>query len=308
MILNNDFRISNRFDWYHNYDHQYKIIGQLYNREFALLIPPKFINEKDLSLRFLRAHNIQSLRFLLDFWKFEELNKPYNFYATLAKYNNGVPQISYKGGDAWENRREIIKKWRGEHESNITGYDFLIDIDCDNFDNFDYTLESAKIIVSLFNRLKTPFKLKFSGKGFHITIPSEYLPNLSFISKEEDNIYTFCADIAKKLNKEYSCLIDTSIYDSLRLCKLAHTVVIYPNHELMVSVPVSPSQLENFNINFYTFKQYIQFMVFDNQPTNLYNPIYNKDGTIHSLLDHIKKSIKAGDINGRKKTNKSGKI
>lgn len=254
------------FSWYKRPEVKYEIIKFLKNRELVLL--NRFNNK--LSVRMLRCHSIQHLDFILNnMLKIEEQNKIYNFYYSMAFYENGIPYQSAK-----LNSRDN-SEWTKTHFNKMVGYDFLIDVDASDFNEVVLAYETTKEIKRILDKLVIPYELRFSGCGFHFLIPYRYLPqHLSFNPFGEKTIYGFCKRIAKVLYDNVSEMIDFSIYDSRRVCKIPYSLAIYDNRMMMCLPILNNKQFEDFLKDFSHDKYYYlgdENFVIRNRGTYVFN-------------------------------------
>ena len=66
----------------------------------------------------------------------------------------------------------------------------------------------------------------------------------------------WCSSVAKRFKEKYSDLIDTKIYDSRRLCKLAYSLSVYDN-KLYVCYPINMYyDLVNFKLDDYDINNF----------------------------------------------------
>lgn len=264
--------------WYNRIDVRYEIIKQLFKREFALLIPSWNKEEKysKSSTRNLKCHSVQHFDFILRAMGYKYHQQPYNFYKSMAIYKDGIPN------QTMNMEKRDNNQWNKEHYNHIVGYDLLIDIDLDSHENIQWAWASANNIKTLFDSCKTPYTLRFSGRGFHFEIPYPYLPHKSFNPKDDDNIYKFCHKVATRLKQRYSDLIDTGIYDSRRLCKLNYTLAIYEK-EIYVCYPFNMSwDFDSFSLEDFRLNGFIKPVVKRGQQ------VFNEFGSIDKLMRRLK--------------------
>lgn len=266
------------YKWYEQPVIKFQLIKFLKNREFVLLSN----NKPECSTRMLRCHNVQHLDVILrDILKIKTKEIIYNFYYSLALYKEGIP---YQTPNLSERDNS---EWVKTHFREMKGYDFLLDIDAGNHDEINTAYESALMIKDLFDSLNVPYGLRFSGCGFHFIIPYFYFYEYSFNPKDDDSIYKLYIKIADKLFKKYSELIDKSIYDSRRVCKVPYSLSVYDN-EMYMCFPFSSNfEFNNFKLN--NMKAVNQFPII-----NLYRKkdvhVFNVAGNVNNLLKklHIK--------------------
>jgi len=224
--------------WYFQLPVQYKLCEYTKNREFACL--SKIIPQK--SIRTLRVHTPQHFQF----WTQKVLRNKvqpepfYNYYFSLATYKGGLPLQSASL------RHRNNDDFKQNHHKRMVSYDMLIDIDAYDLNQVMEAYDQTKNIVGM---MKTPFYLSFSGLGFHIRIPHEYLPAFSLDPSSNLNIYEYVASMQKKLHKKYD-LVDCRINDSRRLCKIPYTLSVYADKTYSVCFPfVTIEEFERFNLD-----------------------------------------------------------
>lgn len=217
----------NPVKWYYsNFNVQYYFLHYLKNREMAFLTGKSRESRNCVPMRNMRVHNIQSLQFYFNFLRAFEEGKFYNLYYSLAEFKNGVPFRDLTGNNFEKDR---LNKWNEEAYKDIIAYDMLIDIDSGSFEEFNFAMLSAELLKKFFDTNNVPYHLRFSGMGFHFIIPDKYFKylNLSYNPNEDKNIYRYMSDVATWLNKNISELIDLSVYDSRRVCKIPYSLSFY---------------------------------------------------------------------------------
>lgn len=265
-------------NWYNRADVKFEIINSLNKREFALIVPSWNTEQQSRSTRTLKCHSVQHLDFNLNVTGFHSKQTLYNFYYSLAKYINGVPNQNF-----FKNTPRDNTEWKKKHYEQMTGFDLLIDIDGDSHNTQDihYCIVSAKKITGLFNKLNVPYEIRFSGLGFHIIIPSKYMPkSVSLNPSAEKNIYKLHYFIAEILYNDYSELVDKNIYDSRRVCKIPYSLSLYEDNAYMCTPILSKEELYSFDINSTTIKNNENIR---NRGIRLFNP----DGNFNNLLKEM---------------------
>lgn len=263
-------------DWYKLNDVKFKLIGYLKNREMAL-IKPNHIQDKFMTTRMIRAHNVQSLDIWFKSMHILDSTRQYNLYYSLGRYVNGIPFSTLKLSE------RDFSDWKENHWKQLEGVDFLLDLDCRNFSEIDFAYFSANEIKEYFDKLEVPYNLRFSGCGFHFIIPYKYFfdLNLSFDYTDDKSIFRFYNDIAKKLNEKFSDWIDTSIYDARRVCKLPYSLSLYRDR-VTLCYPIQSEddwhyfQLKNMNPLFHKDKL-----------RNYRECLFNGFGNIYKLLKEL---------------------
>lgn len=266
--------------WYNRSDVKFKLIKYLYNREFAML-KSKF-NNSAFSIRDLRVHNTQHLDFMLGRFKAFQKNRYYNLYYSLARYKEGIPKQDLSFDPETGKFNRDVSDWRNNFESQIIEYDFLLDIDAGVHKDMGFAHDTVEYIIRDFNVYKVPYKLRFSGMGFHIIIPYKYFPkHLSFKSTEKDNIYKLYYNIAKKFSEYYSEQIDLTIYDSRRICKIPYSLSIYGKDKAFACMPFEDEKnFREFELRDYGFND-------DNVVQFQDDVLFNPQGNIDKLLGYL---------------------
>lgn len=239
--------------WYSLASVKFETIKFLYNREFALIVP-RFVKDEEVkkrSVRTLKVHSVQHLDFNLKATDMFKKLTPYNFYYSMAKFKNGLPNqnLNFAERDNAE--------WNKSCYKEIISYDYLIDIDAPDFDDLQIVYETAIDIKRLFDKLNVPYELRFSGMGFHFVIPYKYLPqDLTLNPHTENNLYQFLSNLSSKLYEKYSELIDKNIYDSRRVCKIPYSLALYDNDAFVCSPILTNEEFNNFKLYNYRPNKY----------------------------------------------------
>jgi len=232
--------------WYYERHISFLIAHKCYRREFAIL-------SADAKMRrTLRVHTAQNFEYIFRIWrvimKFSRKKGLDKFYHSTAHYFNPVP---YQNPDLSSN--VVSKIWLSESWKFMDGYDLFIDIDGETHDDFKAFKESMIKIHEFFSSINLPHEIFFSGCGFHIVVPFQYLPKLSLNPEEKNNIYDYCRKKAIFLHDKFSEMVDTSVYDSKRLMKCPYTLAQY-GKDLYVCTPITTESkiydctLEDFKI------------------------------------------------------------
>ncbi len=231
------FNISNYYKWYFISKIKFEIIKYTKDRETSLIS-----HNKKVTLRMLKIHSVQHIDVHLK--AINWYRNKWNMYYSLAKYENGIPNqsLNLRGRDN--------SQWKKDHHNHMISYDFMIDIDASDHSEIDKSKDSAIVIVAMLDKYNIPYELRFSGCGFHIIVPYSYFNHkkYSFDFKSKDSIYSYYSMIAKKLNINYSEMIDTNLNDARRLCKIPYSLAIYENN-IYVCCPITVKELENFKLD-----------------------------------------------------------
>ena len=266
--------------WYDRQDVKFEITKQLYNREFALLVPSWCDSEiKKRSTRMLKCHNTQGFDFILKALDFKKKQTPYNFYYSLAKYYGGIPNQTLNFIE--RKKSQANEEWKDLHEYHMKQFDLLIDIDSGSHEDIDFAYLSTQNIITLLDDCNTPYILRFSGKGFHIIIPSMYMPKKSRNTFDDDSIYMLHSRIARKLHDTFSEMIDLSIYDSRRLCKLSYSLANYKENTYVCYPFNTKQEFNDFKLNDYNLNN------FDKPIIMRGHFIFNQTGMTDELIKRL---------------------
>lgn len=270
-------------NWYTRPDVKFEIIKLTKNKEFSVLVPSWLDKEERIkNTRMLKVHSVQHLDFMFKALHVFEREKIYNLYYTIATYKNGIPNQTYNFA------KRDNRMWNKQHYNEMSSFDFFIDVDCDEFENMDYCHESAKMIKQCLDHFNVPYEIRFSGKGFHFIIPYEYLPKQSLNPSDEINLFRTLALTTEKLHDTLSEMVDTTVYDSRRLCKIPYTLAIYED-KIMVCTPIlSDEEFNNFHLDNYSVEK------FDNDISGRGTKIFNKDGHTKSFFNYLRVAIMEG--------------
>lgn len=272
--------------WYNLSTVKFQLIKSTMNREMAVL-SPKWDNRPDTSIRMLKCHSVQHFDYItkegIRMW---ERMIPYNFYYSLAKYRNGIPNQTFNLAE------RDNSAWKENHISEMSSYDFLLDIDSPSFEEIDSAYYSAARITELFDSQNVPYQVRFSGKGFHIIIPYEYFhsrflqANQPFNSNSPDNVYRFYISIAKALSGMISEMIDLKIYDSRRIVKIPFSLSLYKD-AINVCYPFQTrAEFGLFDIKIFELSNFSHDVRGNSQP------IFNEHGNCDFLIELAKRGEK----------------
>lgn len=225
--------------WYKLPVVKYEMIRYLQKREMCMI--NKEFPEK--SVRMLKCHSIQHFDYIVNWMVGMEQNFTYyNFYYSLARYTNGIPnqESSLKMRDNSE--------WTKTHFEQMESYDFLIDIDSGSFEELPFAYESAFSIKRKLDEWQLPYELRFSGKGFHFIVPYGCFDGTPLNPSTKSNIYKLYFDIAKWLYNNISEMVDCSIYDSRRVCKIPYSLAVY-EEGTYVCYPLTEKEFTDFELS-----------------------------------------------------------
>ncbi len=232
----------------------FEIVKQLKGKECALLGP-------QLAVRCMKAHNMGFLKSNLNAYSF--FNKPFNIYYSMALLEN-MPLFSYD----YQVRKKQQEKFALDFEKYVVGYDLGLDFDeyckydykhyckklkitvsvdeckkCKKYEtNFPIVYGECKRLKDEFDKYHIPYRLKFTGSGFHIEVSNEVLPSLD-VSDKVNFCKRFCTQVASLFNLT---VLDTSVYLDRQLWKVAYSL---DNKTGNVALPLSDKQFEKFHFD-----------------------------------------------------------
>lgn len=262
---------------YARFDVQVEMTKQGKNREFGML--KKAWTGEESMRRTRICCNDKGLKFHIADNSMKEKQIPYIFYYSIAtfKQGEGVPFRQV----LWEDK----VKWQETYADHIATYDFFMDIDAKDHKDIAMAYASAKDVKRFFDDLVVPYSLRFSGKGFHFIIPHHYFAhlNLPFDHHQDTthNIYAFYQRIAKYLNETYSELIDMTIYDARRFCKIPYSYSCYEDSAYICWPFLDDAEFEAF-----TLKQY-HIDHFNKKIAYRGIPLFNKEGNAEHLIQRF---------------------
>jgi hypothetical protein len=201
-------------DWYHREDVQYEIVKSLFNRETTF-----YDVYQDKMCRNWRVHNVPSFKELFQFMGCRK--RPYNFYYSMAKYKQGIPYQDLK------RPKGANYEWELNHWKEIQTFDMLIDFDAE----WNMSDKIKQNVIDVSNLLsEVPHSIRFSGSGYHIVIPGEYMPkglNYDHDLELKNSYYCLLADLLNALKRNYYGKIDLSCADHRRVAKIPYSLSNY---------------------------------------------------------------------------------
>lgn len=255
--------------WYSLPSVKFEIIKFTQNREFRLGIPKHEKKGQKLTKAY-RVHNTKGFEHIMTAYNHKRLN----IFTSVAKYTQGVPFEHYNQFEHVDHGEFYKDKWK-----KIKEYDFFIDIDAPSHEDIEYAYLSAIEIKALFDKHKTPYYLRFSGKGFHFVIPDDKIPiTKNYNPKESNNIYSKYLKIAKRIKEECSELVDLRIYESNRKIKIPYTLALYQDQEYLCLPFNSNAEFENFDLQFMKPEHWIKMI------RDRYQTLFNAKGDATELL------------------------
>lgn len=211
-ITTSESNLVNYRIWYKNLNVLYEMMRCVYNREVVVINPFK----KSEAIRCIRVNNAQQWEGIFKWINFDR--RTWNFYYSLAKYKEGIPYQTFN----MEERDNTA--WNKEHWKHIEAFDMLIDLDCDSHDSVSLCKNDVKAISDF---LTIPHSVRYSGMGYHIIIPGEFMPKLSFNPDDQDNYFDFMYDCLIALKRKFSDFVDTGCHDPRRVVKIPYSLALY---------------------------------------------------------------------------------
>ena len=268
--------------YYYRLDVQYEIVKQLKNRESAILIPSWETNPniKKKSVRNLKIHSVQYFQIAIKKLNYitSQVLELFNLYNSVGVYRTGVPFTELYLGD------RDCSDWNKNHHKEMVAYDFFLDIDAGSHGDIGHALKSCVMICDYLTVLDCPFSVRFSGKGFHLIIPHQYFDKQfnDFDPVSDNSIYKLYVKIAKYLSDKFSEMIDLSIYDSRRVCKVAYSLSHYVQKTYVCWSFNNLNELETFELENYNLINMIDKNIRDRGIN-----IFNKDGDTKKLIKEV---------------------
>jgi hypothetical protein len=192
------------------------ISNELKNRELSLLANKR--ESKPIHIRYLYASSPNYLKMHLESFVTKGETKLVNLYRSVAKFQEkSIPVSTYKLVERKDDPRYV--KFNENIMDYIEGFDMVLDLDGVSIEEV-YSI--AKIVKDKFDSMKLPYYIKPSGmRGWHIIIPSEYLPNLKIedlILSVRDTMKNFM--FIYKLDKYF----DDSVTNPKSLIKCSYSI------------------------------------------------------------------------------------
>lgn len=205
--------LEERKEYYEKTFVLFEMVKCLKFREFSMLTLKT--EKKKKAIRFLSCSTIDFMKKHLKFFYHDQ--SLLNFYTSVAKFKDHIPVFSYNLEK--RSKEEKYRDFSDNYLDYVDNFDLFIDIDGKDV-SFEKLHNEAKIIKHIFDELEIPYYIMPSSyKGFHIHIPSEYMPKWDF---KESIMKT--AEVINNIKGIYEleCLDDT-VTDFKRLCKLPYS-------------------------------------------------------------------------------------
>lgn len=233
------FNFFNYRKWYDNIEVAYEMMRCMRNKEVVVINPFK----KDEAIRNIRINNAQQF-FEVQKWINAD-KRTWNWYISLANYKEGIPYQSF------DMEKRDNAEWNKEHWKSIKDFDFLIDFDCDDHEDIGFVRQDVLAVSHLFSLI--PHSIRYSGMGYHIVIPGEYMPKgLPYDPEASPNYYDMLYEMLKRLKKSYSDFIDTGCHDARRVSKCPYSIALYEDDNYVCWPMRTLKEMDLEPINFLT--------------------------------------------------------
>lgn len=260
----------------HYYSQKYVLFEMakcLYKRELAFLTLKG--EEKKKALRYLSSSTIDYLQKHMKFFYTEQ--SLINFYTSIAKFKDHIPIFTYN----LEQRKKEDKyeEFNDNFNNYVENLNFFFDIDGKEH-GFDKMYDETKIVKHILDELQVPYYIMPSSfKGFHIHIPSEYMPNMDL--KE---LLILIHDIVYNLKGIYElkCL-DDSVIDSKRLCKLPYSY----SCDGSICLPLDDLTFKNYQRYMITMDNVLKFQRIKNRGLLIRDYNYKEETLKKKVLNFI---------------------
>lgn len=218
-------------EWYRRRPVLYELVKLMKAKEVAFL-KPKY--EENLSaVRGMKIHNIEFLK--LNMKAFNFCKRKFNIYVSCASLHN-MPSFNFN----YVYRKIELKKFREVFQDYLIGYDLLLDFDSKEH-GLDRCYMDTGLIKQLFDDYQVPYYIMFSGSGFHIKVPYEYLE-----TPEGNQGLDMCKLISKGLAETFDLeSLDLSVYDMRRVAKVPYSIDFNTDN---VAWPMSDYEFNHFEV------------------------------------------------------------
>jgi hypothetical protein len=219
---------------------QFELVKLLRNKEFSVL-PSRDFQETGVSVRGMNCGGIDYIR--LNSNRFNFFTIPHKLYFSLA-YFNSLPVLSWNLKQRKEEYKEINSSWN----DRIKGFDFFLDLDSPVKGVIKGVKRQSNKLANLFDSYSLPYSVKFSGKkGYHFVIEWRFLQPF-FEKKPFLEVISCFERLAFNLSEiEGLKMIDLSIFDASRICKLDYSLDW--SDSWRVVLPLNRDQLKNWDLN-----------------------------------------------------------
>lgn len=254
-------KMKNILTWYSQEEILYEIvkIHKYCETVFMKKGINRYSNQKNIKIykpvRWLKCFNVEFLKRNFDFYSF--FKYPHNLFHSLAKYDN-MPMFSFKPSEKFKQQ----KQWLENYKKHIMSFDYGIDIDSHDGNDFD-CYKYAKKVKRILDDSKIGYSLKNTASGFHFTIPYENLPLKQLKKKSRffqiSNVSEFCKLVTLDIDEQVKShnAIDKSVSDLKRFWASEYSVKIKKVNDI-VCLPMSDEMFEKFKPKDYYLKNVLK--------------------------------------------------
>lgn len=235
-----------------------------YGKTYVKLEIVKCLKERELC--FIDKENKNTTRALLgtslDYFdkhikRWEVMDKPVNLYHSVATLKD-MPIFSYNLNERTKTKEYI--EFKDNFAQYVTGYNFFIDIDGKDEPHNAYAETFA--LKTILDGYKVPYYIMNSSfTGFHIHIPSEYMPKMPI-----NELIELIRNVQENIKGIHSFkFMDTSITDLRRVCKVPYSFV----NDGSICLPLNGVQFINFRKDMVEVEKVKTFIHIKNRGLNL---------------------------------------
>lgn len=220
--------IFERKQYYSNTFVLFEIVKCLKNRELCFLTAKG--EEKKKAVRYLLGFSLEYMQKHIDWFGF--YGSLINMYHSVALLKPNVPVFSYHLEKRLSDEQYV--NFNKNYLDFVENFNLFFDIDGKREPIKAYA--ETGVIKKLFDEYKLPYYILNSSKtGFHIHIPSQYMPNLS-----PKIIMSYATSIIYNLKGIYEleCL-DSGVIDMKRVCKVPYS---YNSGDGSICLPLNDAQ------------------------------------------------------------------
>lgn len=228
-----------------------EMVKCLYKKELAFLTLKT--EEKKKALRYMSASTIDYLQKHMNFFYINQ--SLINFYTGIAKFKNHIPVFTYNLEE--RKKEEKYKHFNDNFYNYVEKVDLFFDLDGKEH-GFEKMYDETKILKHILDELEVPYYIiPSSFKGFHIIIPSEYMPQMDL----KDLLIIF-HNIIYNLKGIYQlkCL-DESVIDIKRLRRCPYSY----SCDGSICLPLDDLMFQNFQSYMITMGNVLKFQRLKNR-------------------------------------------
>lgn len=214
---------------------KYALVNNCKNREFACI--PK--------ARAFSLKSSTSIDTVLNFVRWRE--HPVKLYRSVAK----LKEIPFFTFNPLLRSKQTHPWFVNEFDKQIYEYDLFFDFDSESASELHLALKDTKDIIEYLEQYEVPYYVIFSGnRGFQVVIDGKYMPEPKLEGRLIQPHKLIEERIKEAFNLKYLDLANNGVPN--RLFKVPYslcpTTDRQPEEEMNVALPLSPEQVENFNL------------------------------------------------------------